>query len=172
MHAEASISIQIANIATFVTIDSFISKLSSLLTRRPISGYRSVTLEKNMAADHAFWQKVAQVFGDRKSVDWAVAENMDSAEVTSSDDKANSDKKRRKRGDGDDKKKKKGDKGDAKIDIPQNCIAKNEWNRICFGYNRKSCPVLRATCRKGCTFAGRRVAIWQAPLSSDFGDKE
>lgn len=89
---------------------------------------------------------------------------MGSAEVTLSDDKANSDKDRRKRGDGDDKKKKKGDKGDkvAKIDIPQNCVAKNAWNRICFGYNRKSCPVRGARCRKG----------WQAPLSSDFGHKE
>ena len=49
-----ALAFQIANIATSVTIDAFISKL--FLTRRPITGYRSV--------------------------DKAITDNMDSAEIT------------------------------------------------------------------------------------------
>ena len=55
-----ALAFQVANIATFVTIDSFISKLFSLLTRRPITGYRSVTLAQTIAADQALWQKIAR----------------------------------------------------------------------------------------------------------------
>ena len=124
-----ALAFQVANIATFVTIDTFISKLFSLLTRRPISGYRSVALAQIINADQALWQKVAQdtrgqvlTSADPKPVDKAIMENMDSAEVTyhllplrdsassktTVDDKELSDK--RKRADKD--KKKKDDKPD------------------------------------------------------------
>lgn len=84
-----ALAFQIANIATFVTIDTFISKLFALLTRRPLAGYRSVTLAQIISADQALWQKIAQevrgqvlTSGDPKPVDKAITENMDSAEVT------------------------------------------------------------------------------------------
>ena len=80
---------QIANIASFVTLDAFISKLFALLTKKPIAGYRSISLSQLVAADQALWQKVAQetrgailTSGDPKPVDKAVQEFMDSAEVT------------------------------------------------------------------------------------------
>ena len=172
-----ALAFQVASIATFVTIDTFISKLFSLLTRRPISGYRSVTSAQIIAADQALWQKVAQdtrgqvlTSGDPKPVDKAVMENMDSAEVTyhllplrdsassktTGDDKENPDKRKKSEKE---KKKKKDDKPDkvAKIDIPSNCTAKNDSNQnICFGYNRKSCPVRGAKCRRGLHICWRK----------------
>ena len=160
-----ALAFQVANIATFVTIDAFISKLFALLTRRPITGYRSVTLAQITAADQALWQKVAQdtrglvlTSGDPKPVDKAITDNMDSAEVTyhllpmrdSSSSKVTQDEKgdkpdKRKKAD---KEKKKGDKPDKvpKIDIPPDCDSNQN---ICFGYNRKACPVRGAKCRRG-----------------------
>ena len=42
-----ALAFPIANIASFITIDTFILKIFALLTRKPIPGYRSV--------DQAFW---------------------------------------------------------------------------------------------------------------------
>ena len=55
-----ALAFQIANIATFVTLDGFIAKLFALLTKKPISGYRTVSLAQIIAADQALWQKVPQ----------------------------------------------------------------------------------------------------------------
>ena len=84
-----ALAFQIANIATFVTLDAFISKLFALLTKKPISGYHTVSLAQIIAADQALWQKVSQetrgkilTSGDPKPVDKAVLDFMDAAEVT------------------------------------------------------------------------------------------
>ena len=84
-----ALAFQIAKIASFVTLDTFISKLFALLTKKPISGYRNVSLSQIVAADQALWQKIAQetrglilTSGDPKPVDKAVLDFMDSAEVT------------------------------------------------------------------------------------------
>lgn len=179
-----ALAFQIANIATFVTIDTFISKLFALLTRRPLAGYRSVTLAQIISADQALWQKIAQevrgqvlTSGDPKPVDKAITENMDSAEVTyhllplrdsassrtTTDDK---DPDKRKKRDKDDKKQKKErDEKVAKIDIPQGCTAKNDSNQnICFGYNRKSCPVRGAKCRRGLHICWKKGCYGKHPF--------
>ena len=39
-----ALAFQIANVATFVTLDSFIAKLFALLTKKPIAGYKVVSL--------------------------------------------------------------------------------------------------------------------------------
>ena len=147
-----ALAFQVASIATSVTIDAFISKLFALLTRRPITGYRSV--------------------------DKAITDNMDSAEVTyhplpmrdsssskvTQDDKGEKPDKRKK---ADKEKKKKGDKPDKapKIDIPPDCTAKNDSNQnICFGYNRKACPVRGAKCRRGLHVCWKRGCYGKHPF--------
>ena len=89
MYAKEGFGFQIVNIASFVTLDTFISKLFALLSKKPIPGYRNVSLSQIVAADQALWQKIAQetrglilTSGDPKPVDKAVLEFMDSAEVT------------------------------------------------------------------------------------------
>jgi len=74
-----ALAFQIANIATFVTLDAFIAKLFSFLTKKPISGYRTVSLAQIIVADQALWQKASQetrgkilTSGDPKPVDKAV----------------------------------------------------------------------------------------------------
>ena len=84
-----ALAFQLANIASFVTLDTFIAKLLALLTKKSIPGYRNVSLSQIVAADQALWQKVSQetrgmilTSGDPKPVDKAVMEVMDCAEVT------------------------------------------------------------------------------------------
>ena len=70
-----ALAFQLANIATFTVLDAFISKLFAL-TRKPIAGYKAVTLSQVIAADQALWQLVAQEIrgqvmtsGDPKPID-------------------------------------------------------------------------------------------------------
>ena len=74
-----ALAFQIANIATFITIDVFIAKLFALLTKKPIAGYKVVSLSQIIAADQALWQKVSQetrgkilTSGNPKPIDQAV----------------------------------------------------------------------------------------------------
>ena len=154
-----ALAFQLANIATFTVLDGFISKLFALMTRKPISGYKSVTLQQVIAADQALWQLVAQetrgqvmTSGDPKPIDKAVKESMDSPEVSYhllpmrdshkgdghdlKDKKEKKDKKRKNEQDPDKPPK------NPKVDIPEGCTTKTDSNQnICFGYNRKSCMV-------------------------------
>ena len=166
-----ALAFQIANIATFVTLDAFISKLFALLTKKPISGYRTVSLAQIIAADQALWQKVSQetrgkilTSGDPKPVDKAVLDFMDAAEVTyhllpvrdhpkpnpaPKDPKPKKPPKpgnpRDRRPPGEDR-----DGKAPKIDIPDGCASKNDSNQnICFAFNRKACPVRGFKCRRG-----------------------
>ena len=84
-----ALAFQLEHIATFMVLDSFISKLFALMIPKPIAGYRSVTLQQVIAADQALWQLVAQetrgqvvTSGDPKPIDKAVKEFMDSPEVS------------------------------------------------------------------------------------------
>ena len=167
-----ALAFQIANIASFVTLDAFIAKLFALLTKRPIAGYRSISLSQLVAADQALWQKVAQetrgailTSGDPKPVDKAVQEIMDSPEVTyhllpmrdgpkpGDPDKPPKPPKQPKPP----KNPKRGSQGEvdkqpkiAKVDIPSDCATKDDANQnICFAFNRKSCPVRGHKCRRG-----------------------
>ena len=179
-----ALAFQIANIASFTTIDTFISKIFALLTRKPIPGYRSVTLSQVIAADQALWQKIAQetrgqvlTSGDPKPVDRAFIEHMDSAEVTyhllpirepgkADPLKDPKDPKRKKnprppkgRQGSDDRELKA-----PKIDIPANCFAKNDSNQnICFAYNRKSCAVRGAKCRRGLHICWKKGCFEKRP---------
>ncbi len=178
-----ALAFQVANIATFVTLDTLISKLFSLLTRRPISGYRSVTLAQIINADQALAESSTRdertgpnLWGPQAGGQGYHGEHglcgsdlyhplplRDSASSkTTVDDKETSDK--RKKADKD--KKKKDDKPDkvAKIDIPSNCTAKNDSNQnICFGYNRKSCRVRGAKCRRGLHVCWRKGCYGKHP---------
>ena len=162
---------QIANIATFVTLDSFIAKLFALLTKKPIAGYKVVSLAQIIAADQALWQKVSQetrgeilTSGDPKPIDQAVQSFMDAAEVTyhllpmrdgpKSDPRIKDPKPKKnpknpnprdRRPAGEDR-----DPKTLKIDIPDGCTVKNDSNQnICFAFNRKACPVRGFKCRRG-----------------------
>ena len=173
-----ALAFQIANIASFVTLDTFISKLFALLTKKPIAGYRNVSLSQIVAADQALWQKIAQetrglilTSGDPKPVDKAVLEFMDSAEVTyhllpvRDGPKPNPDKppkppkppkkpnpRNPAQGDGDRPPKV------AKVDIPSDCATKDESNQnICFAFNRKTCPVRGPKCRRGVHLLAKRL---------------
>ena len=164
-----ALAFQIANIATFVTLDAFIAKLFSLLTKKPISGYRTVSLAQIIAADQALWQKVSQetrgkilTSGDPKPVDKAVSDFMDAAEVTyhllpvrdhgKADPPIRDPKPPKKPPKNPDRKPAGGDR-DAKapkVDIPDGCVSKNDSNQnICFAFNRKACPVRGFKCRRG-----------------------
>ena len=166
-----ALAFQIANIATFVTLDSFIAKLFALLTKKPIAGYKVVSLAQIVAADQALWQKVSQetrgkilTSGDLKPIDEAVQNFMDAAEVTyhllpmrdhpKSDPPIKDPKPKKppknpnprdRRPAGEDR-----DPKASKIDIPDDCTAKNDSNQnICFAFNRKACPVRGFKCRRG-----------------------
>ncbi len=166
-----ALAFQIANIATFVTLDSFIAKLFALLTKKPIAGYKVVSLAQIVAADQALWQKVSQetrgkilTSGDPKPIDEAVQNFMDAAEVTyhllpmrdhpKSDPPIKDPKPKKppknpnprdRRPAGEDR-----DPKASKIDIPDDCTAKNDSNQnICFAFNRKACPVRGFKCRRG-----------------------
>ena len=168
-----ALAFQIANIAAFVTLDGFIAKLLSLLTKKPISGYRTVSLAQIIAADQALWQKVSQetrgkilTSGDPKPVDKAVLDFMDAAEVTyhllpvrdhAKADPPIKDPKPKKppknpnprdrRPAGEDR------EGKApKIDIPDGCSSKNDSNQnICFAFNR--------SVEEAYMSAGERIAL-------------
>ena len=168
-----ALAFQIANIATFVTSDAFIPKLFALLTKKPILGYRTVSLAQIIAADQALWQKVSQetrgkilTSGDPKLVDKAVLDFMDATEVTYHllpvRDQPKSDpplkdpkppKKPPKTGNPRDRRPAGEDR--PKIDIPDGCSSKNDSSQnICFAFNRKACPV-----RGYYMFAGGRIAL-------------
>ena len=52
----------------------------------------------------------------------------------------------------------------AKIDIPSNCSAKNDANQnICFAYNRKSCAVRGAKCRRGLHVCWKKGCFGKRP---------
>lgn len=170
-----ALAFQLANMASFVTLDTFISKLFALLTKKSIPGYRNISLSQIVAADQALWQKVSQetrgsilTTGDPKPVDKAVTEFMDCAEVTyhllPSKDSHNPDKapkppkppkppkNPRKPNDEIERNPKA-----PKVDIPDGCVTKDDANQnICFGYNRKSCSVRGAKCRRGLHICWRK----------------
>ena len=174
-----ALAFQIANIASFVILDAFISKLFALLTKKPIAGYRSISLAQIVAADQALWQKVAQetrgsilTSGDPKPVDRVVQDFMDSAEVTyhllpirdgpkpADPDKPPKPPKPSKPP----KNPKRSAPGDIerqpknpKVDIPSDCATKDDANQnICFAYNRKTCPVRGPKCRRGVHLCWRK----------------
>ena len=167
-----SLAFEMANIATYQALEEFTAKIFGMITRKPISGFRSISLSQVVAADQALWQVVAQetrgkilTVGSPKPIDAAVTSAKDSAEVMyhllplrdnkrALDDDSDKDKKKKKK---DDKKKKKTDDdkppkktGPGKVDLPAGCSARNEANQnICFAFNRKSCAVRGARCRRG-----------------------
>ena len=164
-----SLAFEMANIATYQTLEEFTAKIFGMITRQPISGFRSISLSQVVAADQALWQVVAQetrgkilTVGSPKPIDAAVTSAKDSAEAMYNllplrdneralDDDSDQDKKQKK----DDKKRKDDDKppkktGPGKVDLPAGCSARNEANQnACFGFNRKSCAVRGARCRRG-----------------------
>ena len=152
-----ALAFQIANIALFVTLDTFISKLFALLTKKPTAGYRNISLSQIVAADQALWQKVAQetrglilTSGDPKPVDKAVLDFMDSAEVTyhllpitdgripaDAMEKHAKSQKPSKPQKANARKAAPGENGrqskSAKVDIPSDCATKDDSNQnICF----------------------------------------
>ena len=166
-----ALAFQIANIATFITIDVFIAKLFALLTKKPIAGYKVVSLSQIIAADQALWQKVSQetrgkilTSGDPKPIDQAVQDFMDAAEVTyhllpmrdhpKADPPIRDPKpKKNPKNPNNPRGRQGGDEREVKapkIDIPDGCASKNDANQnICFAYNRKACPVRGFKCRRG-----------------------
>ena len=165
-----ALAFQIANIATFVTLDSFIAKLFALLTKKPIAGYKVVSLSQIIAADQALWQKVSQetrgkilTSGDPKPIDQAVQDFMDAAEVTyhllpmrdhpKADPPIKDPKPKNPKNPNNPRGRQGGDEREVKapkIDIPDGCSSKNDANQnICFAYNRKACPVRGFKCRRG-----------------------
>jgi len=177
-----ALAFQIANIATFVTIDTFISKLFALLTRRPLAGYRSVTLAQIISADQALWQKIAQevrgqvlTSGDPKPVDKAITENMDSAEVTyhllplrdSASSRTTTETRTSERRETKTirSKRRKEMKKLQRLTFRKVVLAKNDSNQnICFGYNRKSCPVRGAKCRRGLHICWKKGCYGKHPF--------
>ena len=165
-----SLAFELGNIATYQKLEEFTAKIFGMITRKPIAGFRSISLSQVIAADQALWQVIAQetrgqilTTGSPKPIDAAVDSAKDCAEVMyhllplrdnkrSLDDDSDKDKKKKKK----DKKHKGGDSdkppktGPGKIDLPPGCSARNEANQnICFGFNRKSCAVRGAKCRRG-----------------------
>ena len=179
-----ALAFQIANIASFTTIDTFISKIFALLTRKPIPGYRSVTLSQVVAADQALWQKIAQetrgqvlTSGDPKPVDRAFIEHMDSAEVTYhllpirepgkadpvKDPKDPKPKKNprppKNRQGGDDRELKA-----PKIDIPANCSAKNDSNQNICQNESSRVQSEEQSAGEASTYVGRKGVLESTPI--------
>lgn len=176
-----ALAFQLANVATFVVLDSFISKLFALMTRKPIGGYRSISLAQVIAADQALWQLVSQetrgqvlTSGDPRPIDKAVKDFMDAPEVSyhllpmrdshkpDNDHKEKKEKKENKRKHDvrDDKPTK-----SPKVDIPEGCTTKNDSNQnICFGYNRKTCVIRGAKCRRGLHVCWRKGCFEKHPF--------
>ena len=82
-----SLAFEMANIATYQTLEEFTAKIFGMITRKPISGFRSISLSQVVAADQALWQVIAQetrgkilTVGSPKPIDTAVASAKDSAE--------------------------------------------------------------------------------------------
>ena len=163
-----SLAFEMANNATYQTLEECTAKFFGMITRKPISGFRSISLSQVIAADQALWQVVAQetrgkilTVGSPKPIDAAVTSAKDSAEVMyyllplrdnkraldEDSDKDTKKKKKEKKQKDDDKPPKK--TGPSKVDLPAGCSARNDANQnICFGF-RKSCAVRGARCRRG-----------------------
>ena len=151
------------------------------LTKKPISGYRTVSLAQIIAADQALWQKVSQetrgkilTSGDPKPVDKAVSDFMDAAEVTyhllpvrdhgKADPPIKDPKPPKKPPKNPDRKPAGGDR-DAKapkVDIPDGCVSKNDSNQnICFAFNRKSLPGEGFQMQEGLACVLEEELFWQ-----------
>ncbi len=83
-----SLAFEMANIATYQTLEEFTAKIFGMITRKPIAGFKSISLAQVIAADQALWQVIAQetrgkilTSGAPKPIDAAVTLAKDSAEV-------------------------------------------------------------------------------------------
>ena len=83
-----SLAFEMANIATYQTLEEFTAKIFGMITRKPIAGFRSISLAQVIAADQALWQVISQetrgkilTVGTPKPIDAAVALAKDSPEV-------------------------------------------------------------------------------------------
>ena len=53
-----SLAFEMANIATYQTLEEFTAKIFGMITRKPISGFRSISLSQVVAADQALYGKL------------------------------------------------------------------------------------------------------------------
>ena len=139
-----------------------------MITRKPIAGFKSISLAQVIAADQALWQVISQetrgkilTVGSPKPIDAAVALAKDSPEVVyhllplrdnkrTHEDDSDKDKKNKKQKKEKYERKNQEERKPGKVDLPPNCSAKNDANQnICFAFNRKACSVRGAKCRRG-----------------------
>ena len=151
-----ALAYHMAGACSYTVLDTIISRMFALLTKEPVAGMKSITLQQIIHADRELWMQAAQATRGKilgsvgKPLEEELEKLQDSPEVRYHLLPLQAQGvKRGHEDDGEDikikkikiKKKGKGKgSGQGSFNLPENCVPVTPSNqRICFQYNRKHC---------------------------------